>query len=222
MPAAQSVAWFPGRMSQPLSTREIWCLGLPRQAWASTTTGTIGRMRARVSSSCRARNTGLRRCCRRWRALSGGPLGLVVDQPGLDEELMGALAGLGGQWPVLGLVLADQFTGGGAVGRVQGRGAGFLGGGPSEPRGHGLALTGGRRLDRFLDLAGDRDRQFPYGHARHRSARQEHFPAGRWRLRCSRRSSRRDRSSGEPSGGHFGGGEAPSEGVWRVGGARVS
>ena len=53
--------WSSGTMSQPLSTREIWCWGPPRQAWASTTTGTIGRMRAAVSSSCRARKSGLRR-----------------------------------------------------------------------------------------------------------------------------------------------------------------
>ena len=31
------------------------------QAWAKTTTGTMGRMRAAVSSSCRARKSGLRR-----------------------------------------------------------------------------------------------------------------------------------------------------------------
>src|SRR5450755_1509417 len=69
--------------------------------------------------------------------LSGGPLGLVVDQPGLNEELMGALAGLRGQRPVLVLVLGDQFAGGGAAGRVQGGGVGFLGGGFGEPGGHG-------------------------------------------------------------------------------------
>src|SRR5229473_3280364 len=126
-PAARPVAWSSGRMSQPLSTREIWCWGPPRQAWASTTTGTIGRMRA--------------------------------------------LAGLGGERAVLVLVLGDQFAGGGAAGGVQGGGVGFLGGGFGEPGGHGLAFLGGRCLDRFLDFGGYRDRQFPCGHACHRSAR---------------------------------------------------
>jgi len=36
-------------------------LGPPRQAWARDATGTSGRIRARVSSSCRARKSGLRR-----------------------------------------------------------------------------------------------------------------------------------------------------------------
>ena len=58
-PAARPVRWSSGRMSQALSTREIWCWGPPRQAWARTTTGTSGRIRALVSSSCRARKSGL-------------------------------------------------------------------------------------------------------------------------------------------------------------------
>ena len=56
---------------------------------------------------------------------------------------------------MLALVLGDQFAGGGAAGRVQGGGAGLLGGGFGEPGGHRLALFGGRGLDRFLDLGGN-------------------------------------------------------------------
>jgi hypothetical protein len=67
---------------------------------------------------------------------------------------MGALAGLGGQRPVLGFVLGDQFAGGGAARRVQGSGVGFLGGGFGEPGGYRLALLSSRCLDRFLDLGG--------------------------------------------------------------------
>jgi hypothetical protein len=59
-PGSAGVRWSSGMMSQPSRTREIGCWGQPRQAWARTTTGTIGRMRARVSSSCRARKSGLR------------------------------------------------------------------------------------------------------------------------------------------------------------------
>src|SRR5271165_699421 len=58
-PAARPVRWSSGRMSQALRTREIWCWGPPRQAWARTTTGTSGRIRALVTSSCRARKSGL-------------------------------------------------------------------------------------------------------------------------------------------------------------------
>jgi hypothetical protein len=42
---ARPVAASSGRMSQPFRTREIWCWGPPRQAWASTT---IERIRAAV------------------------------------------------------------------------------------------------------------------------------------------------------------------------------
>src|SRR6266568_2136843 len=38
-PAARPVRSSSGMMSQPLSTREIWCWGPPRQAWARTTAG---------------------------------------------------------------------------------------------------------------------------------------------------------------------------------------
>jgi hypothetical protein len=64
-PAARPVAWSSGRMSQAVSTREIWCWGPSRQAWARTTTGTSGRMRALVNSSCRARKSGLCRSAAR-------------------------------------------------------------------------------------------------------------------------------------------------------------
>src|ERR1035437_1017760 len=40
IPAARPMYSSSGMMSQPLSTREIWCWGPPRQAWARTTTGT--------------------------------------------------------------------------------------------------------------------------------------------------------------------------------------
>ena len=57
-------------MSKAARTREIWSWGPPRQAWARTTTGTSGRMRALVSSSCRARKSGLRRSTAYFRRLS--------------------------------------------------------------------------------------------------------------------------------------------------------
>jgi hypothetical protein len=52
----------------------------------------------------------VRRCRRRWRALPGGLLRLVVEQPGLGEELTGALTGLGGDRTLLVLILGDQFA----------------------------------------------------------------------------------------------------------------
>jgi hypothetical protein len=97
-------------------------------------------------------------------ATIGGPLRLVIDQPGVEEELAGAPAGGFGQRAMRGFVVGCQFAGSGAACRLLG-GAGFLGGGFGEPGRHRLARFGGGCPDSFLDLGGDGGRQLPHGHA---------------------------------------------------------
>jgi hypothetical protein len=82
-------------------------------------------------------------------------LWLVVDQPGLEEELAGALAGRCGERAVLGFVLGHQFAGSGTARRVLGGDAGFLGGGFGEPGRDWLALFGGGGLDGLLNFSRD-------------------------------------------------------------------
>jgi hypothetical protein len=81
--------------------------------------------------------------------------GSFAKKPGLDEELVDAPAGFGGERACARpRTSVTSSSSAGAVGRVQGGGVGFLGGGFGEPGGHGLALLGGGCLDRFLDLGG--------------------------------------------------------------------
>src|SRR5260370_1388761 len=87
---------------------------------------------------------------------------------GVGEGVGGAGGGSAGGAGGRAAVVRRRGGGGafcGGAGGVVGGGVGFLGGGFGEPGGHGLACLGGRCLDRFLDLGGCRDRQFPCGHA---------------------------------------------------------
>ena len=162
--AARPVAWSSGRMSQALSTREIWCWGPPRQAWArTTTTGTSGRMRALVNSSCRARKSGLCRSAAHQRT------GVVDDgrhhpaarwgsssiSPASIRNWRARSRDAAGSGPCSPSYSAINSRAAAQAGGVQGGGAGFLRGGLGQPCGHRLAFVGCGGLDRFLDLGRD-------------------------------------------------------------------
>ncbi|SIS19422.1 hypothetical protein SAMN05421833_13645 [Microbispora rosea] len=159
IPAARPTCSSSGRMSQPFSTRKIWCWGPPRHAWASATVGTSGRIRAAVSSSCRAKRSGcaVRRAARqphrrRSRASADGWPGLMIEKSRLHQELPGPLTGLLGQGAMLAFVhqLSGCFRR--PARRVQGGKMSLLDGGLRQPRGHGLALFRSHCLDRLFDF----------------------------------------------------------------------
>ena len=74
--------------------------------------------------------------------------------PGSSEELAGALAGVRGQGAVLCFVVGHQVAGGSAACGVLGRRRGLSRWRLRRARPNRLALSGGRGLDRLLDLGG--------------------------------------------------------------------
>ena len=80
-----------------LEDREIWCWGPPRQAWARTTTGTSGRMRALVSSSCRARKSESCRSAARSAPVSYTMVGITRRPAGARRQSARPRSGTGGR-----------------------------------------------------------------------------------------------------------------------------
>ena len=112
------------------------------------------RRAGRGNQGCAVRRPAARLCRRRLQALASGPLRRVVDQPGLEQEMAGALRGRTRGAGRARFRSLRSVRGQRRGLRRAGGGVGLLGGGFGEPGGYRLALFGGGGLDCFLDFGG--------------------------------------------------------------------
>ena len=113
------------------------------------------RRAGRGSLGCAVRRLAARPCRRRWLALPGGPVGLVVDQPRLDQELAGALAGCRGKRPCSLSYSATSSRAASRPAACRAAARAFSVAASASHADTGLPSSGGGGLDRFLDLGRD-------------------------------------------------------------------